>query len=518
MKLLPRLVIVLVLCLIAIALPAVPAQAQCGGPSVELSPSSGVPGTEVIVEGQFFDEGKYVDIYYDGTIKATGKTDSNGDFTILFPVPEGCKGASQVHAKVKGSLGYDTADAVFTVKPGLTVSPEKGPVGTNVTVKGQGFAKNEAGIELMYYLNGSHKTIENIVADAQGSWEMSFPIPPSTGGEHKLDAQGAVSKLYEVIDALFKVTPGITIDKPSGSVDESITMTGSRFMPYEKDIQILFDGQAVLTGIKANAQGDWEESFEVSEMPAGTYSVTAEGELTQKEGISALNFTIAPGILLPPDEKYVGMNLTVAGRGFATNKGVNIMYDGNQEKTAKTNDKGSFEASFLVPESHHSEHQVTAEDAAGNNATAILTMESDPPPMPALIAPSKGGWVGFIGKVRPTFVWSEVSDDSGVYYRLQIATSANVTATAEFVHPIVSVSGLVGTNYTVEETDALPYGTYYWIVQAVDGAENESGWTEARSFRAGLLPMWGFIAIIVAIVVLLGGLIRALVIRKRYYY
>jgi hypothetical protein len=30
--------------------------------------------------------------------------------------------------------------------------------------------------------------------------------------------------------------------------------------------------------------------------------------------------------------------------------------------------------------------------------------------------------------------------------------------------------------------------------------------------------MWGFIAIIVAIAMLLGALIRALVIRRRYYY
>jgi hypothetical protein len=434
-----------------------------------------VPGTEVTVNGQDFDAGKHVDIYYDGSGRATGKTDSSGDFTLTFPIPEGCTGAYEVHAKVGADVGYDTADAYFTVKPGLTVSPEKGPVGTNVTVKGQGFAKNEQGIELMYYLNGNYETIErHIIADAKGSWETSFPIPPSTRGEHKIDTEGTVSRLYEVKDAIFKVTPGITIDKPSGIVGESITMTGSRFAAYEKNIQILFDGQAVTTGIKANAQGDWEESFEVSEMPAGTYSVTVEGELTQKEGISALNFTIAPGILLPPDEKYVGMNLTVAGRGFAANKGVNIMYDGNQEKTATTNDKGSFEASFLVPESHHSEHQVTAGYAGENHASAIFTMESDPPDTPKLISPSDRGRAGLVGRVTPTFAWSAVSDDSGVYYRLQIATSANTTAAGEFIDPLVSVPNVVGRNYTLEKKDALPYGTYYWIVQAVDPSVPDS--------------------------------------------
>ena len=289
-------------------------------------------------------------------------------------------------------------------------------------------------------------------------------------------------------------------------------------MAYEKDIQILFDGQAVVTGIKADAQGNWEGSFEVPEMPAGTYSVTAEGESTKKEDISGLGFEIKQSIVLPPDEGYVGMNLTITGHGFAANKDVNIMYDGNQKATATTNDTGSFKAIFVVPESHHSEHQVTAEDAAGNNASAIFIMESDPPPVPALISPSNRSWMGLVGKVTPTLEWSTVSDDSGVHYRLQIAKSDNVTATGEFVDPLFSVEGLVGTNYTLEKKDALPYGTYYWIVQAMDGAGNERGWTAARSFRAGLLPMWGFIAIIVAIVVFLVALIRTLVIRRRYYY
>ena len=124
-------------------------------------------------------------------------------------------------------------------------------------------------------------------------------------------------------------------------------------------------------------------------------------------------------------------------------------------------------------------------------------MESDPPPIPQLVSPENRSRLRFMGKVAPTFEWSAVSDDSGVRYSLQIATSADVAAAGEFVDPLVSVEVLAETSYTLAETDALPYGTYYWIVQAVDGAENESGWTAAHSFRVGLLPRWGLIAIIV---------------------
>jgi hypothetical protein len=523
MRLLSRLLVIFVICLIAIALPAAPAQAACPPYDIELSPQSAPPGTEVTVHGYEFSEGRPIDIYYDGILVSEGaETDPSGDFTIVITIPEDCSGYYHVHADV----GYAEADAYFQVKPGLTVSPGKGPLGTNVTVKGQGFAKNEEGIALMYYLNGSYKAIEgNIVANGRGSWETSFQIPASIRGEHKIDAQGDESWLWEVQETTFTVTGEISIGKSSGIVGDTITMNGIKFAANEKDISILFDSQAVVTDIKANSEGEWETSFQVPGMAAGEYIITAEGEQTKKEDIGGLSFEIKPDIVLSPDEGHVGMDLTVTGVGFAASEDLVILYDDSQLATAETDDKGNFEVSFSVPESQHGEHLVKAKPTGGTNGTADLeinasaafTMESDPPPVPTFISPADRGRLGFMGEVAPTFEWSEVSDDSGVaYYRLQIATTADVTASGEFVDPIFSVTNLAETSHIL--TEALPYGTYYWIVQAVDGAENESGWTAAYSFRVGLLPRWGLIAAIAAAAVLLLLLIRALVIRRGIYY
>jgi hypothetical protein len=523
MRFLSRLLIVLIVCLVAI--PLLPVPAQAAGPSITLRPDSGVPGEEVRIRGYNFTAKEYVDIYYDGrhidvyvdgTRRDDVRTDEDGDFDVTFFVPESYAGKHEVYAE--DDEGIDES-ADFTVEPGLTVDPEDGPVGTNVTVQGHGFAEDEEEIELRYYTDSDHIVVEDdITADEDGSWEWSFQIPPSAQGDHDIDAEGDESQDYEVEDATFEVTPGISLDKLSGSVGDNITMKGSGFEANERDITILFDGEAVKTEIRADDMGSWNASFEVPEMPIGEYSVTAEGEQTEKEDIDTLSFEIKPGIVLSPAEGHVGTVLTVTGRGFSTEENVAIMYDGSQVATDTTNEEGSFDVSFTVPESKHGQRQVTAEDADDNEATAIFTMESDPPDTPDLISPPDGGRVGFLGRVTPTFEWSEVSDDSGVYYSLQIAASANFTTTEEFVDPIFSVEGLVGTNYTLEETDALSYGTYYWIVQAVDGADNESGWTEAHSFRAGVMPLWAFIVIIVLIVVLIGFLVYFFVIRKRAYY
>jgi len=518
MRLLYRLLVVLVICLVAIALPAAPAQAA--GATITLSPNHGVPGEEVTVRGYNFTADEWVDIYYylngSRTRVAEDETDGDGDFRVTFEVPESYTGDHGVFAEDEDDID---AYAEFTVEPGLIVDPEEGPVGTTVTVEGLGFAEDEEDIELRYYLNGDYEVIEDdITADEDGSWETSFQIPPSTQGSHRIDARGDESHLHEVEDAIFEVTPGISIDVSSGSVGDTITMTGSGFEADERDITILFDGKEVKTEIRADDTGYWEEDFKVPEMPTDEYSVTAEGEQTDKEDITALSFEIEPDIVLSPDEGYVGTDLTIAGRGFAANEDVDIMYEGSQIETARTNNKGSFDVIFLVPESKYGARLVTAEDDAENEATATFTMESDPPDTPELISPPDGGRMGFIGKVRPTFEWSEVSDVSGVYYSLQIAASANFTTNGEFVDPIVSKQGLVGTNYTLEKTEALPYGTYHWIVQAIDGAENKSDWTAAYSFRAGLLPLWAFIVIIIAIVGGIGAAVYFFIIRRGVYY
>jgi len=510
MSLLSRLLVVLAVCLIGVALPSLPVQAQCGGPSIELSPEYGNPGTRVTVYGHYFTAGKLVDIYYDATLIVRDvRANSGGDFAYTFNIPEGCSGHYQVLAK-----GYAEADTYFTVKPGLTVSPDNGPPGTTVTVEGKGFACNEGGIELLYYLDGSYETIaSNITANAKGSWESSFQVAASDRGRHKLDAQGAVSRNYEVEDAIFEVTAGISLDKSAGFVGDRVTVTGSRFATYEKGVRILFDGQAVVTDIRADSKGEWEASFLVPEMPTGEHSVAAEGEWTTKEDTSVLSFEIDPSIVVSPDKGHVGMNLTVTGHGFTPSEDVDIMYDGGTLQTAKTNDLGSFETSFPAPDSQHGEHQVAAGYAGQNHANAIFTMESRPPGTPTLTSPSSGGRVGIIGKATPKFEWSAVSDDSGVHYRLQIATSDDFVASSL----VASATGLTETSYTLNATEALPQGTYYWTVQAVDGAQNESPWTEPHSFRIGLLPLWAFILVIVAVVVLLGALIRALLGRRALY-
>ena len=514
MKLFHRLAIIIALCLTAVPSVTFPALAQSQALTLGLSPTQGVPGTEITVSYQTagnFTPNTQVDILFAGIWRTTVTTNDDGVFTAEILVPNIYRGSHPVRAEESATI---YAETTFTVQSGLTVNPEEGQVGDTVTVVGRGYGEDETGIQLYF---GGQRVLEDvpISADADGFWTESFAVPPSVRGSHIINTQPSVIPRH----ATFTVGPGIRLNPASGSPGQSIEVTGGGFVGGERHIKMLFDGEEIETGIEAGNRGQWEESFEVPEMPAGEYDVTAEGH--QTKNVPAHSFEIVPGIELSPDEGHVGINVTATGRGFAAGSNVTVMYDDIDVTGGTdiiTDENGSFEVVFAVPESQYGDREVTAEDAEGNETgvPAIFTMEDDPPDTPKPISPIDGQRVGFARRVRPTFKWEEVFDLSGVSYTLQISTSANVTANREFADPYLTWEDLTG-NYTLARDEALPHGTYYWIVRAVDGAENKSSWSEPESFRAGRLPLWAFIVIIVFAVLGAGGAGYYFTVKRRMY-
>jgi uncharacterized membrane protein len=83
---------------------------------------------------------------------------------------------------------------------------------------------------------------------------------------------------------------------------------------------------------------------------------------------------------------------------------------------------------------------------------------------------------------------------------------------------VVDLTGLTGASYTLTKDEALARGTYYWRVKALDGAQNDSGWTAAYSLNAGLFSLWLSIVIIVVIVAFIIFLVYRLAVKRTRYY
>ncbi len=97
------------------------------------------------------------------------------------------------------------------------------------------------------------------------------------------------------------------------------------------------------------------------------------------------------------------------------------------------------------------------------------------PQVPNLISPSNNRYTG---DRTPYFVWSTVA---GTFqYTLQIASDEGFT-------DVVYQKATNGYHLEVPDRKALPYGAYFWRVEAADAAGNISEWSEPRAFFVTLM-------------------------------
>jgi hypothetical protein len=561
MKVVSRLLAAVMVACLMVPLLSSPILAAIDINSMTIKPSSGPVGTEVYLEGEGDDDDDDDDgyVYFeidpegDEWIEITDAEDWDWDeieygdpedpdyyfeyVTSEFKIPE-CIGGTHGIAIVTDDLGsttdydevYDnrassSAIKEFTVIPTIELvsDDEEGPAGTEVEVKGTGFGYRE---DITIYFDGEEvELVAAIRANDVGTWTGKFIVPATSQGSHDITAGGDDTDEDDVDEAEFEVTPGISITPTSGLVGSQFTVKGSGFDASEKSIEILFDGKAIKTGVSADSDGVFQTTVTVPAAAEGDHKIDAKGQTTTSSKVDDRTFEVESQLLVEPLTGNVGTEVTVTGTGLPASTAVTVSYDGTTKGTGTTTADGTLSGiSFTATHTqttHTADHPIVAMFGS-TSLTETFVMESTPPAKPTPRTPLSGTRLGIIGKQTPTLTWSVVDDPSGVTYGLQIS------ATPDFSQILISKSGMVaqGTaivvastgpemSYSLTEVEALPYGTYYWRVKAIDGAMNDSGWSASSTFKAGLLPSWALIVIIVLAAVLIAALIYVLIIRDR---
>jgi hypothetical protein len=460
-------------------------------PSISISTDSGVVGDEATVAGTGFAANeKNIKVTYDGMDTNTGISAGNtGSWETTFSLPISAKGSHTVDASGQTTQASDVPDITVTINPVISMTPQSGNVGTSISITGTGFGKSEGSIVVSF---GSTNIKSGISADTKGSWNTSFTVPNSTKGGHTIDASGAATNAEDVPDLTFIVSSAVTVKPASGSAGDAVTVTGCGFGGNESGISITLDGKVVKSDITANNEGCWDASMTIPEIVGGNHILDAYGSSTTASEVADAKISVLSKMILQPAEGNVGGTVEVNGTGFSAGKELILKYDDTELATKYfTDDKGNFHTSLVVPKSQGGNHNITAADASGSTVTAVFVMESTPPSVPQIVSPKEGSRVGLFDNIRPTFEWSAVNDPSGVSYDLQVSSQS------DFATTFVSKDDLAESKYTLTEDEALSRAKYYWRVKAVDGASNASDWTQSIEFKAGLMPLWVFIIIIV---------------------
>jgi hypothetical protein len=237
----------------------------------------------------------------------------------------------------------------------LTLSPSQGTVGTVVSIP-----------STCGYGSGTYQVIwddDQIIGEgqvSQGCVSVTFIVPEAPRGKHKVRLKVA----DKVISGEFTVVASISLTPTKATVGSEVTISGKGFNANESGIQVLFDGNAVKTGITASGRGSWETTFKVPASVRGNHKVSAQGTTPASE-VGELTFTVLPRITINPTSGSVGTVVSIVGTGFTSgDTNIRVTYDGMVTKSGIAADAtGSWQSSFSVPASARGSHDIGAAGA-----------------------------------------------------------------------------------------------------------------------------------------------------------
>ncbi|MFC1940964.1 IPT/TIG domain-containing protein [Chloroflexota bacterium] len=259
---------------------------------IRLNPETGTVNSEAEISSEDLKENQKITVEYDeGEVEIVGgddETDNDGQFTCSIIIPESVTGDHVIAASDKSGNRYE---AVFSVKPKITIAPTEATVGDEVKVSGTGF-------EAPYYptdyititLDGGEVLTRPtlIQTNPSGSFNGSFIVPSNVShavnGTIKVIARDESLNSAEAqltILAAPATPAGIslypTTDQTSpGHVGMELTADGSGFIA-DATVTITYGNHETTTVATAmtDTSGNFSATFTVPSSVAGSHAVTA---------------------------------------------------------------------------------------------------------------------------------------------------------------------------------------------------------------------------------------------------
>lgn len=298
----------------------------------------------------------------------------------------------------------------------VELDPEEGTVGSTVTAVGEGFNQSTDDTDryaIIFFSSEEASTLDDIDSDVtiyevvrdgvylntEGEFDTDFIVPDElndgdddetvTAGtyyvyvcHYNLDATIA-TRIRAVAE--FTVIGGdIAIDPDEGPVGTEVEIIGEDFAGSE-DIAVYYDDEEldIESGDdETESDGEFTTIVLIPKSTAGAHTLRVVVGNSEAEA----EFTVMPEIYLDPTSGNVGTEALVSGTGFARRSDVVVYLNNVGIATKTTGSKGSFDATFAIPELDAGIYDVEAEDEDGNMDTAKFTVtvseSTQPTPSP----------------------------------------------------------------------------------------------------------------------------------------
>lgn len=324
--------------------------------SMTVSPTSGSPGSRMVLSGSNFDPNSVVNLKWGGrtltAIDGVVRTGDLGTFYATFTVPtDATIGSNQIEASTSST---NTAYAYFTVStPTLTLSLSSGSPGAKVTVTGANFAGNQT-IYLTWDDGAIVTAPATITSSSSGGFTAVVTIPKSNRGTHYLKATAGQQKL--VASAQFTINaPTLTLDTTTSQPNMKIKVNGSSFTPLTA-VTFNWDNNAITDLVESVISTDASGSFTATiKIPAnaspGIHTLQAN---TSDDVFATIQITVTQGVLsISSEMANLGATITLSGSQFDAGKSVSLYLDGEMLTgiTLVTDGIGGFSYQFALPSS-----------------------------------------------------------------------------------------------------------------------------------------------------------------------
>ncbi|HJX04063.1 MAG TPA: hypothetical protein VJ488_05850 [Dehalococcoidia bacterium] len=449
-------------------------------PSIKLFPGVIESNTSFTVYGYGFEANEIdIKISLDGKDVMTGHIDANrfGSWTATISVPTLARGRHTVSVHGSSTAVSELTQLSLIVAPYAEVSPDSGPVGTQLMIYAWGFRHNEDGLTITLdnkiiktnveaendgslILDGSPRPTVSTIKGKGDTYESVF-VPPTTRGDHSIGVYGSsFTPRGTFPDHIFTVTPGLTLNPDKGKKADIIQITGTGFSKDEK-ITLQYGDSEVRNDLIADATGTFELEFVIPQVniqetifsAAGNQGNTAQMKFSLLQSSS----NVVPVLLEP-----------VNGQTISIFDSVGDVYLGVFNYLTGL-------GSYL---------KGRANQGSRDNLTALR--------------------------------WALAGENLQLHYILQISSNPRF----DTVDVERNVSG--GTEYYLTRTDGLATGNYYWHVKGIDINGNTTEWSDTAQFQIApiqtqiIIISWVILILVIVAIVFIFILIKANIKKYRY--
>jgi len=161
-------------------------------PALNLSPTSGSPGTKINVSAKGLAGNQSVTIAWNktsssaGTNVCSGSTNGSGNYSCSFNIPQVGAGSYPVVLTTSGGVTLSSTVEV-SGQPSVSITPGSAAVGAQVSVSVGGFGANET-VNLTW--DNSSTVWQSRQTSANGSFNLTALVPSLSTGTHTLKARG----------------------------------------------------------------------------------------------------------------------------------------------------------------------------------------------------------------------------------------------------------------------------------------------------------------------------------------